>query len=181
MSIEESFRDILVGIGEDPDREGLKETPNRYARAILELTRGYDEEPSDHLNKTFDAEGYDELIVVRDIPFTSLCEHHVLPFVGTASVAYVPFNRVVGLSKIPRCVLGYAARLQIQERLTSQVADAMEKCLNPKGVAVVVRAQHQCASCRGVRVTGAEMVTSAMRGVFMEDEKSRAEILGLIA
>jgi GTP cyclohydrolase I len=177
---------ILAGafetiLNETPGRDlaGTAETPERCARAWLELTAGYDVDVTELL-KTFDADGYDQMIVVSPIPVTSLCEHHLLPFVGQAHVVYVPTGRIVGLSKIPRVVEAFARRLQVQERLTNQVADAIEKHLDPLGVMVVVDAEHSCATLRGVRKPGLRMKTSAVRGLLKEDEKARAEALALI-
>ncbi len=158
--------------------EDLEETPARLARALAEMTSGYQEDPRVHLQRTFGV-AHDEAVVVRDIRFASLCEHHVLPFSGTVSVGYIPSDRIVGLSKIPRMVRGYAARLQVQERLTTQIASAIEEVLRPRGVAVLVRGEHSCMQLRGVRANG-EMVTSAMRGVFRNDASARAEVLQLM-
>lgn len=154
-----------------------KETPARLGAALREMTRGYQEEPGDHLERTFDV-AHQEVVIVRGIRFASLCEHHVLPFTGEVAVAYIPSGRIVGLSKIPRMVEGYAARLQVQERLTSQIADTMQARLEPRGVAVLVRGEHSCMRLRGARASG-EMITSAMRGVFMTDPAARAEVLSL--
>ncbi len=156
----------------------LEETPERFARAMREMTRGYFEEPAEHLKRTFRSDS-DEVVVVRDIPFASLCEHHMLPFSGVVSVAYIPNGLIVGLSKIPRMVRGFAARLQVQERLTSEIGAAMNSALNPKGVAVHIRAAHTCMQLRGARAHG-EMITSAMLGVFRTDPSARAEALTLI-
>jgi GTP cyclohydrolase IA len=160
--------------------EGMTETPDRVLRALAEMTAGYSQDPATILSKTFDADGYDEIVVLRDIPFNSLCEHHVLPFVGTAGVAYLPGARVVGLSKLARVVDVYARRFQIQERMTQQIADAVSVALNPRGVAVLVKGRHLCMEVRGVKKTGAEMVTSVVRGVFMEKPQARAEVLDLL-
>lgn len=166
--------------GLDADKEDLADTPDRMARALREMTSGRHQDPAEILARTFDADGYDEIVVVRDIEFTSLCEHHVLPFIGRAHVAYLPGRRVVGLSKIPRLVECFARRLQIQERLTMQIAEAMGRHLEPRGVAVVVEARHECMACRGVRKPGATMVTSSVRGAFRDDAAARAEVLGLL-
>jgi GTP cyclohydrolase I len=173
--IEDAVRAILSEIGEDPDRSGLLDTPARVQRMYAELTAGYTVDPDEVLNEAiFDVE-YSEMVVVKDIPFHSLCEHHMLPFAGTASVAYIPDQRVIGLSKIPRAVDMYARRLQIQERLTQQVADFLMDRLEPQGVGVVVEATHLCASMRGVRKPGMVMTTSAVLGLFRTSDKTRAE------
>lgn len=170
----------LEAIGEDPNRDGLKDTPKRVIKALLEMTSGYGEDPGCILSTTFDVE-YDEVVVLRDIAFTSLCEHHMLPFTGTATIGYLPGKRVVGLSKLARLVHCHAKRLQVQERMTQDIAKDIEKHLKPKGVAVVVRGIHNCMVCRGVRLSGAEMVTSAMRGAFREQPALRSEFMGLAA
>lgn len=175
--VEEAVRILLRSVGENPDRDGLKETPKRVVKALAEMTAGYLEKPEEILSKCFD-EPYDEVIVVRDIPFTSMCEHHMLPFIGTVDVGYLP-GKVVGLSKIARLVDCFSRRLQIQERLTKEIQDAITKHLLAKGVAVVVKATHSCMSCRGVRKPGAEMVTSAMSGCFRDNSSARAEFLSL--
>jgi GTP cyclohydrolase I len=173
--IEAAVRTLLAEIGEDPDREGLLDTPARVRRMYAELTGGYAIEPGDVLNEAVFEVDYSEMVVVRDIPFHSLCEHHLLPFAGTAAVAYIPDRRVIGLSKIPRIVDMYARRLQIQERFTQQVADFLMTHLAPKGVGVVVEATHLCASMRGVRKPGMVMTTSAVLGLFRSSDKTRAE------
>jgi GTP cyclohydrolase IA len=172
----EILRNLLVS--ELPS--GMRETPARVLRALEEMTRGYWEEPAEVLAKTFEADGYDEIVALRGIPFHSLCEHHLLPFTGTASVAYLPGDRVVGLSKLARTVDIFARRFQLQERMTKQIADAVETALAPRGVAVVVRGRHLCMESRGVGKTGAEMMTSVVRGVFMEKPQARAEVLDLL-
>lgn len=174
---ENAVRVLLAYIRENPDRDGLKETPARVAKALHEMTSGYSESPEKILSKVFD-EPYDEVIIVRDIPFTSLCEHHMLVFEGTVDVGYLP-GQVVGLSKIARLVDCFSRRLQIQERLTKQIEEAIRINLNAKGVAVVVRATHSCMSCRGVRKPGASMVTSALSGVFRDKPEARSEFLAL--
>lgn len=176
-----AVREILVAIGEDPDRDGLSETPARVARMYAETCAGLHEDPSRHLRTTFDV-GHDEMIMVRDIPLYSLCEHHLVPFVGRAHVAYIPNadGRVTGLSKLARLVDGFARRPQVQERLTAQVADAIEERLAPSGVLVVLEAEHMCMSMRGVRKPGASTVTSAVRGVFRTDRGTRAEAMRFI-
>lgn len=168
---------LLQYIGEDPKRDGLKRTPARVARALREMTQGMREDPEIILSVTFD-QLYDEVIILRDIPFVSLCEHHMLPFSGTVDIGYIP-GKVVGLSKLARLVDCFSQRLQIQERLTVQIAESIKQYLNALGVAVVVKAVHSCMSCRGVKKTGAEMVTSAMLGVFREKTEARAEFLSL--
>ena len=175
-----AVRELLAAIGEDPDREGLLETPDRVARACAELFAGMHEDPAAHLMKQFHEDGHEEMIIVRDIPFTSMCEHHLLPFTGRAHVAYIPRKgRITGLSKIARCVEGFARRLQVQERMTSQVADALMEALEPLGVLVVVEAEHMCMTARGISKPGSLTVTSAVRGCFASDEKTRAEALSL--
>ena len=173
--IEDAVRTILTEIGEDPDRSGLLDTPARVHRMYTELTGGYDVDPDEILNDAIFDVDYSEMVVVKDIPFHSLCEHHVLPFAGSAAVAYIPDQRVIGLSKIPRVVDMYARRLQIQERFTQQVADFLMDRLQPKGVGVVVEATHLCASMRGVRRPGMVMTTSAVLGLFRRSDKTRAE------
>ena len=173
-----AVREILVAIGEDPDRDGLRETPARVARMYAETCAGVHDDPAHHLKVTFDA-GHDEMIMVRDIPLYSLCEHHLVPFFGQAHVAYIPNRdgRITGLSKLARLVDGFARRPQVQERLTTQVADAVEQALVPRGVLVVVEAEHMCMSMRGVRKPGASTVTSAVRGVFRTNDAARAEAM----
>lgn len=179
--IERAVREILEAIGEDPDREGLRATPTRVARMYEEVFAGLHADPVDHLTTTFDA-GHDEMVMVRDIPFTSLCEHHLVAFTGTAHVAYIPGadGRITGLSKLARVVEGYARRPQVQERLTTQVAEALEKALAPRGVLVVLEAEHLCMSMRGVRKPGAVTVTSAVRGLFRDNPATRAEAMAFI-
>lgn len=176
----ESVRALIRHVGENPDREGLVDTPRRVVRALDELTSGYGVDVDASLGVDFECDGYDEMILVRDIRFYSLCEHHLLAFAGVAHVAYVPDGRVLGLSKIARAVDAFARRFQIQEKLTMQVADAVERACKPKGVGVVVQAEHLCMACRGVQKPGAKMVTSCLRGCFMEGP-ARAEFLQLIA
>lgn len=177
--IEKAVREILLAIGEDPDREGLLKTPNRVARAYAELMAGLREDPRYHLKTVF-KECYDEIVILRDIPFHSLCEHHLLPFTGRAHVAYLPAGKVVGLSKLARLVDGFARRPQVQERLTKQIADALMTELNPVGAACVIEASHTCMTIRGVMKPGSLMVTSALRGSFRDNSTSRAEVLALI-
>ena len=180
-SIEHAVRDILREIGEDPERQGLLGTPGRVHRMYAELTAGYHVDPVRLLNgAVFDVD-YSEMVVVKDIPFHSLCEHHLLPFFGTAAVAYIPSGRVIGLSKIPRVVEMYARRLQVQERLTQQVADFLMEHLEPKGVGVVLEATHLCAVMRGVRKPGTIMTTSAVLGLFRRNDKTRAEFFSHLA
>lgn len=171
----DAVRTLLRFIGEDPSRQGLLDTPDRVARALREMTAGYDEDPAAILSRTFEEE-CDEMIVVRGISFYSTCEHHLLPFRGEAVVAYLP-GKVVGLSKLARLVSCYARRLQIQERMTREIADAVESHLEARGVGVLVRAHHLCMGCRGVRQPESEMVTTAMRGAFRDDAVTREEFL----
>src|SRR3954469_21607158 len=177
--IERAVREILLAIGEDPDREGLLRTPNRVARAYGELMAGLNEDPRVHLRTVFN-ERYDEVVLLRDITFHSLCEHHLLPFTGYAHVAYLPAGKVVGLSKLARLVDGFARRPQVQERMTTQIADALMEELNPVGAACVVEATHTCMTIRGAKKHGSTMVTSALRGIFKENPSSRHEILTLM-
>lgn len=177
--IERAIRELLLAVGENPDREGLLKTPNRVARAYGELTAGLREDPSLHLQTIFN-ERYDEVVLLRNIEFHSLCEHHLLPFTGKAHVAYMPDGKVVGLSKLARLVEGFARRPQVQERLTTQIADALMDKLNPLGSAVVIEATHTCMTIRGAKKHGATMVTSALRGIFKENPSSRAEVLSLM-
>jgi len=177
--IEKAVREILLAVGEDPDREGLLKTPNRVARAYGELMAGLFEDPTRHLKTVFN-ERYDEVVLLRDIPFHSLCEHHLLPFTGKAHVAYLPGGKVVGLSKLARLVEGYARRPQVQERLTTQIADALMTELQPVGAACVIEASHTCMTIRGAKKHGSTMVTSALRGIFKENASSRQEILSLM-
>ncbi|MFO1541385.1 MAG: GTP cyclohydrolase I FolE [Chloroflexota bacterium] len=179
--VEDAVRGILREIGEDPERPGLRETPGRVRRMYAELTAGYHVDPVRLLNGAVFDVPYSEMVVVRDIPFHSLCEHHLLPFFGTAAVAYIPDGRVVGLSKIPRIVEMYARRLQVQERLTQQVADLLMERLRPEGVGVVIEATHLCAVMRGVRKPGTLMTTSAVLGIFRRNEKTRAELFSHLA
>jgi GTP cyclohydrolase I len=173
-----AVREILFAIGEDPDRDGLLDTPNRVARMYAEVCAGLHQEPSEHLATMFEAD-HDEMVMVRDIPMYSLCEHHLIPFIGKAHVAYIP-NRsgnVIGLSKVARLVDGYAKRPQVQERLTRQVADALEEHLQPRGVLVVMEAEHLCMSMRGVRKAGSSTVTSSVTGIFRANVATRAEAM----
>jgi GTP cyclohydrolase IA len=177
--IERAVREILAAVGEDPDREGLLETPARVARMYAELFSGLGQDPRVHLGKAF-AEKYDEIVLVRDISFNSVCEHHLLPFMGRAHIGYMPNGRVLGLSKLARVVETLSRRPQVQERLTEQIATLLEDDLGAKGVAVVVEATHTCMTIRGVRKPGSLCVTSAMKGVFRSNVSSRAEVMSLI-
>ena len=174
------IRELLRRIGEDPDREGLKETPNRIIRSWKELFSGYHLCSDDVLVTQFHAEEYDEIVLLRDVEFYSTCEHHMLPFCGNAHVAYIPEGKIVGLSKLARLVDVFARRLQIQERLTQQIASELQRVLNPKGVAVMIEASHQCMSCRGVRKRSGKMITSCLVGAFKENLASRTEFLSLV-
>jgi GTP cyclohydrolase IA len=180
-SIQQAVEQILLAIGEDPDREGLKRTPERMARMYAELLEGYRTDPVAMLNEACFEVDYDEMVVVRDIEFYSLCEHHLLPFIGRAHVAYLPKGRVIGLSKIPRIVDLFARRLQAQERMTRQVADFINKLLQPQGVAVVMEALHMCSMMRGVKKHSARMTTSAMLGAFRSNLATRQEFLDNIS
>jgi len=180
-SIQESVSRMLRAFGEDPDREGLQRTPERVARMYEELLEGYWIDPVAMVNDALFDVGYDEMVIVRDIEFTSLCEHHMLPFIGRVHVAYIPNGKVIGLSKIPRVVDMFSRRLQVQERMTRQIADFLETLLHPKGVAVVVEALHLCAMMRGVRKHDARMTTSAMRGGFRNRLETRMEFLDNIS
>jgi len=179
--IEAAVLEILAAVGEDPRRDGLLMTPGRVARMYEELFTGFDENPADHLEVTFAAD-HDEMVMVRDIPFASLCEHHMVPFMGRAHVAYIPGSdgRITGLSKLARLVDGYAKRLQVQERMTSQIADTIEEALDPKGVLVVVEAEHLCMSMRGVKKSGTTTITSAVRGLFRSDTSTRFEAMQFV-
>jgi GTP cyclohydrolase I len=179
--VEAAVRELLAAIGEDPNREGLKRTPSRVAKAYAEMFAGLTVDPDEVLETTFD-ENHDELVLVKDIPLYSICEHHLVPWHGKAAVGYIPGEdgRITGLSKLARVVDLYAKRPQVQERLTSQVADAVMRRLEPQGVVVVVEAEHLCMAMRGVRKPGSTTVTSAVRGIFKSDPRSRAEALGLI-
>jgi|SRR5579859_2729301 len=177
IQLQAAVRGILVGIGEDPEREGLRSTPGRVSRLYQELLAGYATDPVALVNGALFTAEYDEMIVVRDIEFSSLCEHHLLPFIGHAHVAYVPDEKIIGLSKIPRVVDMFAHRLQVQERLTRQVADFMAEVVQPQGVAVVIEALHMCASIRGVKKSQARMITSAMTGAFKNNPKTRSEFM----
>ena len=178
---ERAIRELLIAIGEDPDRDGLVETPARVARSYTELLAGYRQDPGDHLERQFEV-NHDEMVIVKDIPFSSLCEHHMLPFIGRAHVCYIPgeTGKVCGLSKLARLVEGYARRLQVQERLTVQIADDLMNRLGASGAMVVLTAEHLCMTVRGVRVPGSVTTTSAVRGLFKERPSTRAEALNLL-
>lgn len=176
---EQNVARLIQGIGEDPNRPGLRDTPKRVVKALAEMTSGYQQDPATILARDFETDGYDEMVLSRGIEFCSLCEHHMLPFTGVAHVGYVPRRRIVGLSKMARLVECFARRLQVQERLTRQVAEAMLHHLKPMGVGVVVVGRHSCMSCRGVRKPGSDMVTSCMLGVLRTDASARAEFMAL--
>ena len=179
--VAEAVRTLIRWAGDDPEREGLLDTPARVARAWKEYARGYEEDPALHLSRTFDeVGGYDEIVLLKDIPFQSHCEHHLAPIIGKAAIAYLPSTRVVGISKLARVLHGFARRLQVQERLTAQVADCIWEHLQPQGVAVVIEASHACMSARGVNTPGVMMSTSRMMGTFRKDERSRREVLALM-
>nr|DAM53121.1 MAG TPA: GTP cyclohydrolase I [Caudoviricetes sp.] len=175
----EAFQNLLGVLGEDPERDGLQETPFRFIKALAEHTTGYREDPAQHLTKTFDVD-HNDIVLVKDIPFNSLCEHHLAPFVGKVHIAYIPSDKITGLSKFGRTVEGYAKRLQVQERLTQQIADAIQETLNPQAVAVIIEAEHTCMSGRGIKKHGATTVTSTMRGLFKENAAARGEVLSLL-
>jgi len=177
--IRTAVREILLAVGEDIDREGLKKTPERVARMYAELLAGCHEDPKEHLRSVF-TESYDEIVLLRDIPFYSICEHHLMPFIGSAHVAYLPAGAVLGVSKLARIVDTFARRLQTQERLTYQIADFIMDSLKPQGAAVVLEASHSCMTIRGIKKPGSVMVTSALRGIFRRDPKSRSEVLSLM-
>jgi GTP cyclohydrolase I len=177
--IARAVREILAAVGEDPDRDGLRETPDRVARMYAEMFQGLHQEPKQHLQKFF-TEPYDEVVLVRDISFCSMCEHHLLPFTGTAHIGYLPNGKVIGLSKLARVVEVVSRRPQVQERMTEQIANLLEEELGTKGVAIVVEATHSCMTIRGVRKPGSVCVTSAMKGVFRSHLSSRSEVMQLI-
>jgi len=177
--IEKAVKEILLAVGEDVEREGLKGTPSRVANMYAELLAGMHEDPKQHLRSIF-TEDYDEIVMLRDIPFYSICEHHLMPFIGSSHVAYLPSGGILGVSKLARIVDCFARRLQTQERLTGQIADFIMNNLKPRGVAVVLEASHSCMTIRGVKKPGSVMVTSALRGIFRRDPKSRSEIMSLM-
>jgi GTP cyclohydrolase IA len=177
--IEAAVREILLAVGEDPDREGLRDTPARVARMYTEMFAGLHQDPGEHLRKKF-TEKYDEVVLVRDISFASMCEHHLLPFTGVAHIAYLPEGRIAGLSKLARVVESVSHRPQVQERMTEELADLLMRELEPKGVGVIVEATHSCMTIRGVRKPGSLCTTSAMRGIFRDNSKTRGELLSLI-
>ena len=179
--VERAVTELLSALGEDPGRDGLVKTPSRVARMYEEVVAGLSENPADHLEVTFAAD-HDEMVMVRDIPFASLCEHHLVPFIGRAHVAYIPGEdgRITGLSKLARLVDGFAKRLQVQERMTTEIADAIEEALDPRGVLVVVEAEHLCMSMRGVKKPGTSTVTSAVRGLFRTDVSTRMEAMQFV-
>ena len=177
--IEGAIRELLIGIGENPEREGLVDTPQRVARMYSEIVSGFDLDPNEIMQTQFN-EGHQEMVVVRDVPFYSLCEHHLLPFFGKASVAYIPQGHVVGISKLARTIDVFAKRPQLQERMTSQVADSIMSGVKPQGVAVILRAEHLCMAMRGIRKPGSSIITSAMRGVFESSARTRSEVLALL-
>ncbi|WP_174296708.1 GTP cyclohydrolase I FolE [Sphingomonas bacterium] len=179
--VEEALRTLIRWAGDDPGREGLLDTPRRVARAWREYCSGYADDPARHLRRVFEeVGGYDEIVLLKDIPFQSHCEHHMAPITGKAHIAYLPRNHVVGISKLARVLHGFARRLQVQERLTAEVADCIWNGLNPIGVAVVIEATHACMAGRGVQTPGVGMVTSRMMGVFRDDDRSRKEVLALM-
>ena len=177
--IEKAVREILLAVGEDVEREGIKQTPARVAGMYSELLEGMQQDPKEHLNSIF-TEKYNEIVLLRDISFYSICEHHLMPFIGSAHVAYLPAGAVLGVSKLARIVDCFAHRLQVQERLTDQIADFVMNSLKPQGVAVVLEASHSCMTIRGIKKPGSVMVTSALRGIFKTDPRSRSEIMSLI-
>ena len=177
--IERAVREILLAIGEDPDREGLKRTPDRIGRMYVELFAGMNDDPRRHLEHVF-TENYDEIVLLKDIPFYSMCEHHLLPFMGKVHVGYLPRGKVLGVSKLARIVMGFAQRPQVQERLTTQIAEFLMSEVDALGVAVVMEATHTCMTIRGVKKPGSVMITSAMLGRFRSDARSRAEVMSLI-
>ena len=179
--VQDAIRTLIRWTGDDPEREGLLDTPKRVARAWKEYCLGYGEDPSIHLSRVFEeVGGYNEIVLLKDIPFQSHCEHHMAPIIGKAAIAYLPTDRVVGISKLARVLHGFARRLQVQERLTAEVADCIWEHLQPQGVAVVIEASHSCMTARGVRTPGVAMTTSRMMGTFLDDPRSREEVLKLM-
>lgn len=180
-AVQDAIRTLIRWAGDDPAREGLLDTPARVGRAWKEYCAGYGDDPASHLSRTFEeVGGYDSVVLLKDIPFQSHCEHHMAPIIGKAAIAYLPRDRVVGISKLARVLHGFARRLQVQERLTAEVADCIWTHLQPQGVAVVIEATHACMTARGVRTPGVGMTTSRMMGVFRDDERSREEVLSLM-
>lgn len=180
-NVQEAIRTLIAWAGDDPTREGLRDTPKRVGRAWLEYCEGYKEDPAVHLTRQFsEVGGYDEIVLLKEIPFQSHCEHHMAPIIGKAAIAYLPRNKVVGISKLARVLHGYARRLQIQERLTAEVAQCIWDHLDPHGVAVVIEAQHGCMTGRGVKTPGVGMITSRILGCFLEDDRSRKEVMSLM-
>ena len=179
LSIRDNVRAILEGLGEDPDREGLVLTPERVEKALRFLTRGYSQDPSQVLNEALFTVSYDEMVIIKDIDLFSLCEHHMLPFFGKVHIAYIPDGKIIGLSKVPRLVEIFARRLQVQERLTEQIAGALEQAVAPRGVGVVMEAYHLCMMMRGVEKQNSKTITSAVRGLFRSDPRTREEFLRL--
>ncbi len=181
VEVQDAIRTLIRWAGDDPEREGLLDTPKRVARAWKEYCSGYGDDPSIHLSRVFEeVGGYDELVLLKDIPFQSHCEHHMAPIIGKAAIAYMPTDRVVGISKLARVLHGFARRLQVQERLTAEVANCIFDHLKPHGVAVVIEASHACMTARGVRTPGVKMVTSKLIGCFLDDNRSRKEVLSLM-
>ncbi|MEM8696703.1 MAG: GTP cyclohydrolase I FolE [Pseudomonadota bacterium] len=179
--VQDAIRTLIRWAGDDPTREGLLDTPQRVGRAWKEYCQGYEEDPAVHLARTFEeVGGYDELVLLKDIPFQSHCEHHMAPIIGTASIAYMPKERVVGISKLARVMNGFARRLQVQERMTAEIAKCIWDHLQPHGVAVVINASHSCMTARGVRTPGVKMTTSRLLGCFLDDDRSRKEVLSLM-
>ena len=179
--VQAAIRTLIEWAGDDPSREGLIDTPSRVARAWREYCVGYEDEPAYHLSRVFqEVGGYNEIVLLKDIPFQSHCEHHMAPIIGKAAIAYLPNDRVVGISKLARVLHGFARRLQVQERLTAEVADCIWENLQPQGVAVVIEAAHSCMTARGVRTPGVGMITSRMMGTFLDDQRSRKEVLSLM-
>ncbi|MFK7786795.1 MAG: GTP cyclohydrolase I FolE [Crocinitomicaceae bacterium] len=179
-NLKEHYEQVIKGIGEDPNREGLLKTPERVAKAMQFLTKGYDQNPDEIIEQAIFHEEYSEMVIVKDIELYSLCEHHMLPFFGKAHVAYIPDGKIVGLSKIPRVVDAYARRLQVQERLTIEVRDCIQRTLNPKGVAVVIEANHMCMQMRGVQKQNSSTTSSAFTGLFMTNDSTRKEFINLV-
>ena len=179
--IEELFKELLIQIGEDPDREGILRTPKRVAKAWEFLAKGYNQNLDNIINNAVFAEDYDEMVTIKDIDFFSLCEHHLLPFFGKAHVAYIPDGRIIGLSKVPRIVDMFSRRLQVQERMTHQIADTINNVLSPKGVAVVLEGEHMCMQMRGVEKQNSYATTSSMTGLFRKDSRTREEFLNIIS